>query len=53
MNIVISIIRKKGRYMERDYTKTINGVIQDLKDAGENPDDYTDEQIESMIENGF
>lgn len=39
--------------MEVEYRKTIAGVVKELVEAGENPDDYTDEQLVSMIENGF
>lgn len=40
--------------MEIDYQKqNIGEVIEFLKSIGEEPGDYTDEQLQNMVEDGF
>lgn len=52
--IIISVnISERGQDMEADYKETIEGVIEFLKDIGEDPNDYTSKQLQHMIEEGF
>ena len=39
--------------MEVDYKKTVAGVREDLREDGIDDSEYSDDQIRSMIENGF
>lgn len=52
-NTNINKVRRKYSNMTNFYGQTIESIIEDLEEIGIDPSEYTDEQLNSMLKNGF